>query len=296
MLEVVFSDSTKVAMKLAKNYDKKRMLSGTPGYIGRKPTKAELEKLFEGKAIGGSKQDVVFIGFCLDIGDISGEIDSDGRQNTFYKVWGPDTFSKTEKEQFFNVQREELEKLVTAAAQKTPIRIWKSYAPFSACAFAFVCDALRDADCKISIVSLPEYHKTDDDTIVSYSDWSEIPPGQFYNFLPLEREITNIEKCLQSDHWKELKVENAPLRAIVNGKLISVPEDFYDHIIIKSIPDGEFLLGKLIGKILGKYPLGISDRWYTGRIYKMIEDNKLEIVEVIDSSHSYGKILRKVMK
>jgi hypothetical protein len=75
MLEVVFGDSEKGSMKVAKNYNAKTMLGGAIGYIGKKPTKAELEKHFEGQAIGGNSQDVVNIGFLLDIGDISGEID-----------------------------------------------------------------------------------------------------------------------------------------------------------------------------------------------------------------------------
>jgi len=88
MLEVVFSDSEKGSMKVAKKYNAKTMLGGAMGYIGKKPTKAELEQDFENQAVGESSQDVVNIGFLLDIGDISGEIDGNERQNVFQKVWG----------------------------------------------------------------------------------------------------------------------------------------------------------------------------------------------------------------
>jgi hypothetical protein len=64
MLEVVFSDSEKGSMKAAKSYNAKAMLGGAY-YIGEKPTKAELEKYFEGQAVGGNSQDVVNIGFSL---------------------------------------------------------------------------------------------------------------------------------------------------------------------------------------------------------------------------------------
>ena len=47
MLEVLFSDSEKGSMKVAKNYNAKAMLGGSIGYIGKKPTKAELEKHFD---------------------------------------------------------------------------------------------------------------------------------------------------------------------------------------------------------------------------------------------------------
>ena len=85
MLEVVFSDSEKGSMRVAKNYNEKNMLGGAVGYIGKKPTKAELEKHFKAQAVGGSSQDVVNIGFSLDIGDISGAIDGNERQKFFKK-------------------------------------------------------------------------------------------------------------------------------------------------------------------------------------------------------------------
>lgn len=127
MLEVVFSDSTKGAMKIAKNYNEKSMIGGAIGYIGKKPSKSELKKRFEGKAIGGNSQEVVYIGFSLDVGDISDQIDGCERKNVFQKVWGCVDFDERETESFFHMQREDLEKLVTTATQGTPIRIWEMH-------------------------------------------------------------------------------------------------------------------------------------------------------------------------
>jgi hypothetical protein len=294
MLEVVFSDSSKGAMKVAKNYNRENMLGGAIGYIGKKLSKKELEKQFEGEAVGGNSKDVVCIGFQLDIGDIASEIDSEERKNEFIRVFRSVNFEDNEIERFFKSQREDFEKLLITAKNEEPIRVWKSNTPFSACAFAFLCDALQNIECKISMILLPEYWETSDNVIRSCTDWAELPPGQFYRFLLLEREISNIEKRLQSSLWNDLKAENAPLRALVNGKLISVPEDFYDNIIIRNIPDQEFVMARLIGNILGKYPLGVGDGWYALRIKKMIAENKLEIIADKDASHPYGKILRKV--
>lgn len=85
MLEVVFSDSEKGSMKVAKNYNERNMIGGAVSYIGEKPTKVELEKHFEGQAVGGNSKDVANIGFSLDIGDISCPIDGDERQDVFVK-------------------------------------------------------------------------------------------------------------------------------------------------------------------------------------------------------------------
>ena len=295
MLEVVFSDSTKGSMKIAKNYDEKSMFGGAIGYIGKKLSKAELKKHFEGQAVGGDSQDVVYIGFALDIGDISGEFDGIERQNVFQKVWGRFNFDDNEQEQFFHNQRKDMEKLLSAAINGTPIRIWKSNTPYSTCGFYFICNILRNIDCEINVVSLPEYRQGPENEIVIYRDWGQIQSGKFYQFLTLERQLSQSEKRMFSNRWCDLVRENAPLRAIVNGKLISVPEDYYDYIITKNIPDDDFLMARLIGKIMGNYDLGVSDSWYALRIDKMIEEKKLIIVENKDISHPYGKILKKVM-
>ena len=293
MLEVVFSDSEKGSMQIAKNYNVKNIISGATGYIGEKPTKAELVKNFEGQAVGGSSQDVVNIGFLLDIGDISGEIDGEERQNVFRKLWGRFGFDNKEQEQFFQNQRKDMEKLLSAAKNGTPIRIWKSNAPYSTCGFHFVCHLLRNIDCNISVVSLPEYNPISENEIAEYSHWGEVEAGKLYQFLSLEKQLTEIEKRFISDHWHELMEENAPLRAILNGKLTSVPENFYDFIIMNNLPGNDFIMAGLTGRLLGEYRLGISDSWYALRIEKMIEENKLIVVD-IDPSHPYGKVLRKV--
>ncbi len=295
MLEVVFSDSTKGAMKCAKNYNEESRSKGAVaiGYIGKKPSKQELKVKYEGKPIGGSSQDVVCIGFSLDVGGITGEIDGAERQEVFNNIWGSVGFDGKETERFFQKQREDLTRLLTAANQGVPIRIWKSNAPYSICGFSFVCGILKNIDCKVSVVSLPECREMSDGTVVSYSNWGEISPGQLYTFLSWERDLSNTEKCVQANLWEDLKAENAPLRALVNGKLLSVPEDFYDHLLIKSIPEGEIIMARLIGNILGKYQLGVGDGWYALRIKKMIEDNRLKVVADKDPSHPYGKILMK---
>lgn len=294
MLEIVFSDSEKGSMKWAKIYDEEKMLSGVCAYSGEKPSEAELKELHKGKAIGGNSQDVVYIGFSLDMGDISGEVDGVERQKMFRELWGRHQIDANEQKQFFKNQRENLEKLLSEVREGTPVRIWKSNAPYSICGFYYICNMLRNIDCEINVISLPEYNQISENEMVTYSHWGEVRPGQLYTFLSLEKTLSQIEKRMFADHWGELVTENAPLRAVVNGKLISVPETFYDHVIVENIPNEAFLMARLIGGIIGKYQWGVSDSWYALRIDKMIEENKLVVVENKDESHFYSKILKKV--
>ena len=64
--------------------------------------------------------------------------------------------------------------------------------------------------------------------------------------------------------WLPLREENAPLRAVINGQLHRVGEDFYDPFIRARIPDGAFQVAQLIGEVLGRCRLlleqGAPDR------------------------------------
>lgn len=265
MLEVVFSDSAKGSMYVAIKQDKENF------YI----------------------HEVVCIGLNFDIGDISGEIDGDERKKEFVRVFSSVKFKDEEIEQFFNMQSEDYDKLIRCAKSGESIRVWKSNAAFSACAYTFVCYTLKDVECDLREVTLPEFFEISHDTIKQCADWGEIAPDEFKQFIHLENKVSETEKKYQSNIWDSLKKENAPLRAVVNGKLISVCEDFYDHLIIRHIPKDNFVMARLIGTVLGKYQLGVGDGWYSLRINKMIEENKLEVVLRKDKSYPYSFVLRK---
>ncbi len=238
MVEVVFSQSTKESMTLAKRNN------------------------------NNSPKDLISnIGFYLDIGDISGMIDGIERREVFTSIFSSD-FDEQEYELFFQMQSEDLKNLIAAAKKGESIRIWKSYTAFSACGFAYVCHLLKNINCKISVVSLPEIIVKDGKTSISYTSWSEVPPMDLYSFLSYEKVLSTIEKNIYSDLWNDLKAENSPLRANVNGKLISVPENFYDHILIRNIPKGKIIMDEYIGRIIGSYPIGVCAGWYKLRIKK----------------------------
>lgn len=261
MLEVVFSESTKAFMKQVKS-----------------------------KEIGG---EIVNIGFSLDIGDIAGDVDGIERKDVFKNMWNLNPEDRDGKK-FFNNQRQDLEKLLSAARDGIDIRIWKSSAPFSVCGCAFVCNLLKDTDCNINVVSFPKYHSISDDAVWTSDTWDAIVPNEFYKFLQYEIKYTEIMKGIEANLWEDLKLENASLRAVVNGKLISVREDFYDYIILKNIPDEDFMMASLIGKLLGEYELGVSDYWFAYRIKNMVEEGMLEVVSDKKSSNLYDILLKKV--
>ena len=297
MLEVAFSDSVKGSLKAAKNYNRNENLAVSIGIIGSAPPAAVIEKMCRGQALPGTSQEVIGFTFNLDIGDISGEVDSEARRNFIFTMLGGSFPSEEEsikmQEQWWeNSYLNDLHRLKNSAENGEAIRLWWSDAPAEACGFYAINSLLQDCRGKVSGIKLPRYVTDSANAVCRYSSWGEVMPGEFYCFLPLETEITPAERRAIAMDWQKLKRQNAPLRAVVNGKLMSVPEDFYDHLIRAHIPPGEFKLAKLIGTIMNENRIGVSDWWYAQRIKKMVEAKELEIIS--DNEFDYEKMLRKV--
>ena len=89
--------------------------------------------------------------------------------------------------------------------------------------------------------------------------------------------------------WGILAEENSPLRAIVNSRLLSVPEDFYDFLIWERLTGAPLKEARLIGDILGQSQLGVGDWWYARRIEHYIRQGKIRVVE--DSKSTYARTI-----
>jgi hypothetical protein len=294
MIEVMFGESEGGAMKVAKHFQKPDYDNGAIAWFGEKPSKEEFDKLFDGKTLGGTSSQVICIPFMLDFGDINLPIESEYRKKLIldmYLINGLNDKRTLENLEIAWIKYlTEIDRLKNYATSGEDIRLWYSDAPYSLCGFYYVCNLLNEYNCKVSVIKLPQYMQLSVNEMQFYTSWNEIDAGKFYQFLPFEKVLSNCEIRSFSSNWVELKEEKSTLRAVVNGKLIGVPEDFYDHIIRKEIPDGEFIMARLIGNILGKHPLGIGDWWYAKRINKMIEQGYFLVVQ------KQKEIYRQVLK
>jgi len=282
-------------MKIAKNYKKENMLEGPVVYFDERPREKEIKKTFEGEALGGSSNEVISICMNLDIGKISDEMFEGARMNLITEMLiNPVTTNKNNQEmskEYWDKNVANLNLLVEYAENGENIRIWYSNASYSMCGFYYINSILEEFDCKLYAIKLPEYQLKENKTIISYRSWGEIYPGKFYEFVKFEKEITRSEKVQFAKRWIELKKENSNLRTIINGKLISVNENFYDDFIRANIPDTEFRMGKLIGNVLGQYLLDVGDLWISQRIENMIDNGELTVIK--DTEFKYEKILKK---
>lgn len=193
--------------------------------------------------------------------------------------------------------RKSLEQIIRAAVNGEPIRLWYSDIPDEMCGFYHILSILP-AGSHIRTVKLPEYTE-EGNTISIHSGWGGILPRKFADFLKYDEKLSENAHRMYRSRWKQLVQENAPLRAVVNGSVISAGEELYDFYILRELDAREdvFHEAYLIGDILGKYQLGISDWLIHRRIRHYEAQGLLEPVDQApDDGPGYRRYLRKRTK
>jgi len=291
MIEVLFGESEAGAMKVAKNKIVIGKVDG-PTSVFMAGKKKPPEKPFCGW-IEGTAEEVICLGFMLDIGDIRESVESSCRRELIYAMYAQDQWAQDEetKRELRNVGDyyvKELHRLKHFLEDGEPVRVWYSDTPYSRCGLYSLCQILQKYGNKISAVKLPEY-VVRDKNIVFHHSWNEVSAEEFAGFLSYEKPLSREEIRMYAMLWEELAEENSPLRAMIGGRVLSVPEDFYDFLIWKWLGNVPVKECRVIGNILGHAQLGVGDWWYAGRIEHYIQQGKILVVE--DSENKYARVI-----
>lgn len=227
----------------------------------------------------------------LSIGDIS-EPFSDSRADylqSMVRIYGPG-FSEVGRE-LMQTARRSLE-LVCSAQE--PVRIWYSRNPDEFCGFCHILTVLpRNTD--IRVVELPEY-EVNGNEIRTYTGWGDLEPMEFDRFRATERPLSDLERRRYICLWRELQSENGPLRAVINGRLCTVPLDFYDHFLLGELKNQPecFHEARFIGTVLGSCLPWLSDSFIALRLEEFISWGILiPATEPEYDSPIYHRYLRK---
>lgn len=312
MIEVVFQDSAAGSLKLAKSYGKGKFRSPAMGIIhpdrqSRRKTRALMRKekrrmrldWKNSVPLGGNSSDVFVFSLAYSIGDITGNDITDNRLNILKELFKayPDNTGDSAAEEIRNRVIQNLYTIRERLSSGECIRLWYSDHPDEICGlYWFISQVSQwNTAAKIGVIKLPDW-ETCGQMTVTHTGWGEVAPGEWHRYLNLSQEVSAEWISAVALRWREMQQENSPLRAVINGKLQSVPEDFYDGFIYQALAtqDTEFSEAHLIGTILGKYQLGISDGWIAMRIENMVQNGRLlAITSAPDGSPSYHRLLRK---
>lgn len=319
MIEIVFSDSACGSLKLAQHCGEGEYLGGAVGVFishadGTKPSEEEIaaaqqeaEKQMQAEweaatPMGGNPVDVYGFSFGLSVGDISENVPSEKRQKVLEWLYSvhpnfddAPAFTAEMMQTGKNVLKEVCGRISTGEV----VRIWYSNQPDELCGLHWFMSNISQLDLQngqVILVALPDYETCEDGTLKTHSGWGGVQMGDWHRYLGLQKVASPAFCSGCASHWERLQQENAPLRALLNGRLVSMPETLYDEFIIREIiaEEDEFHEAMIIGRVLGKYELGIGDAWVAHRIEVMISNGSLlPVTEPAPDSPIYHRRLKK---
>lgn len=111
---------------------------------------------------------------------------------------------------------------------------------------------------------------------------------EFAGFLSYEKILSQEEIHMYALERTDQVNENSPLRAVINGKLIGVPEEFYVFQIWQRITDKPEKEARIIGDILGTSQIGVGDWWYAKRIEYHIRQGNIRDAATGKQKHAGG--------
>lgn len=265
--------------------------------------------VFSSSARGGMRcarfsrlEDIYSLSLGLSVGSISEDVPGAQRRAALLELCRasePEAEAPGRVDRLMEDAAGSLEAILARSAEGEAVRIWYSDEPDEACTFLWLLsrlDGLGDRRGPVGAVKLPRYEQREDGVVEEHTGWGDVRPESWQAFLPLERPASPASIRAAAHRWRELQEEDAPLRAVVNGRLSSVPEEFYDSFIRRELarmPE-EFREAVLIGQVLGRHRLGIGDGLVACRVEAMIRAGELEAVTQAAAEEApYRRILRK---
>ena len=278
MIEVTFGESAGGGLKCARAYS---------------------EELAESK--------IVCLGVMADIGDITEPMFGEYRcklicRMLYREQWGAIFKSnaevKVELKQLGKYYAKQYARLKQGLKNGEPVRVWCDETPYSMCGMLWLSGLFAKYNAEVYAVELARYNdKTNansDGVYVLRHGWGECEPREFADALPVTRRISQAELVSDSTEWQRLVNENSKLRAVISGRVVSVPVSFYDFLIWRYLGKYPIKEAFLVGKILGDSMFGVGDWWYARRIEYFIRRKSIVILE--DSEQEYQRIIARYEK
>ena len=226
----------------------------------------------------------------LDLGHIHPNNFNIAREEWINKTYA--SYSESEKKHMLNEAHLRHNYIIETAKNTKKLCIWCASNPASQCGLFYTIHTLKGIDCKIFVVDMP----SDIGCLPPTHDrsWGEAEPAEIEPCLQMQREMSEAERQIYEQIWEILIKENAELRININGRITSVPVDYFDEYILSTAPSHiDFKLGTLVGYAL-QCSHYLNPNFVEYRIERMISDGMITLVQrSTDPDFNNATILRK---
>lgn len=320
MLEIVFDECSAASLKLAQHYGEGPAPTGDIGISikpaspnGPPPSKRQIQEAVrlawqaerrrwkQAIPLGGNPGNVLALPGRWDIGPLAGGFNSPARRDILTRLldtW-PQSDPGPEAEKLLEQVDASLQRILMAGQVGEPLRVWVSDLANDACGLRWLMNELCRAESgsAISLITLPRYDcRPGENVICERRGWFEAGAGEWGRFVPQAQTVAPLLRRVLAEEWQRLEAENAPLRAVVNGRLVSVAADFYDPFLrraLKRLP-ATFRGDALISQMIMDYPNISWDGLVWLRMQALIADGTLEqLAEPRPNCPRYDCLLRQ---
>ena len=313
MLEVLFNDSAAGSMQMAIGHDS--VIGGCISVIGtredgspldeeeterlqREAEERERRRWAGAVPLPGGTRDILPFPLWLSIGPIGEESIGPLREATLDQLFSIYPQGRQAAAETLAGARQHLDTLLARAAQE-PVRFWVDRTPDAACGLRWALEQLRPLGLEkldLRLVELPAQCPAESGGLVLHS-LGELHPSEYGRLAQTARTLPTDEAAALAAQWRQLQAQDAPLRTVLNGVLTGAADDLYDcylQWVLEELPE-TFREAVLIGRTLGRFPLGMGDAWLALRVERWIAAGKLTAVtKPSPDAPIYHKTLRKV--
>lgn len=238
---------------------------------------------------------ILFLDFKLDIGDLSFDVNSEYRLRRISEDFYWDYIRSGIAEEVDLLEDgmrslECFEEMLDYAKNGESFRLWYSNEGKEMCGFLHACSILQKYSSEVYAVKIPDI-AIHTGKIKELSNWSHVDVYDFGYLIDNQRLISKEELDFYSDKWDKLVKENAPLRAVISNSIQSVPEDFYDGIILNAFKENKMIESEL-SYIIRRLEIGIGDSFVSRRMWEMEKRGLIRLIE--DNARANKRIWEKV--
>ncbi len=215
----------------------------------------------------------------MHIGRINEPEESDYRKIVPWRLSHPDDYDVTNAELIGKGERSGWKGFIQCKEQGNSFRIWYSENPKELCGFYYLCSLLKNYTGDVYAVRVPERIRFQEDGEYRFAyETANLDSDLLGRIVETGVKLSSEEIGLYAEEWERLKQENALLRTVIAGKIVSVPLDFYDPLIFWFVPEEPATEESVFTDAIINMPY-VEESWIITRIQKMIDDGQIKVVK-----------------
>lgn len=235
--------------------------------------------------LGEPGRDVVTLELYMDVGDLSDGVFSEKRKKAAAGLFKDQWLGKRSfvDKRHWDATINNLEIIRSRAVNGELIRIWYGPDADSCSSFLWLVSELQSCNAKISAVAFSD---------LAYElephcyNWVRTDLEDLALLAQAERAITHKQQANILLRWKNICASTLPLRIVLNGHVISVNEDYYDCMILESLPDEPFVPGYAMNAMMESIPTDLPYYFINRRMCDLFREY-CDIVEQKKTGQGY---------